>query len=143
MTPSIQDFEEQVRERLDEVLDPCSTFTDRPQSIVDLGLVDDVNIDVPTVTVYLLPTNQLCMYIPHMAEEIESRVRELPAINSVTVEVVADKVWTQERMTTAAQREREDYFRSRVEAHEVTPAYDGESWSNEIEAELTGRTDGR
>lgn len=143
MTPSTDDLENQVSDRLDEVLDPCSTFTDRPQSIVDLGLVDGVEIDVPNVTVYLLPTNQLCMYIPHMAEEIESRVRELPPVDSVTVEVVADKVWTQDRMTKAAKREREEYFQSRVEAHEVTPAYDGESWSNEIKPELTGHTDGR
>jgi metal-sulfur cluster biosynthetic enzyme len=143
MTAANHELETQVRERLDEVLDPCSTFTERPQSIVDLGLVDGVDIDAGSVTVYLLPTNQLCMYIPHMAEEIETRVEELSAVDSVTVEVVADKVWTRARMTSAAKREREAHFESRVEAHEVTPAYDGESWSEEIEAELTGPTDGR
>lgn len=143
MTHSTHDLEAQVRERLDEVLDPCSTFTDRPQSIVDLGLVDAVCVDDHAVTVHLLPTNQLCMYIPHMAEEIESRVCALPPVEAVTVEVVADEVWTRERMTTAAKRAREDGFRSRVEAHDVTPAYDGESWADDIEAALTGQTDDR
>lgn len=142
MTLEHHDLDEQVRGRLDEVLDPCSTFTDRPQSIVALGLVDAVEIEGTTVTVYLLPTNQLCMYIPHMAEEIESRVGELPAVRSVTVEVVADKVWTQDRMTDGAKRERENHFQSRVETHGVTPAYDGEAWSEEIDASLTDRTDG-
>lgn len=141
MQSAHHDLEKKVRERLAEVLDPCSTFTDRPQSIVDLGLVDAVEIDGPAVTVSLLPTNQLCMYIPHMAEEIESRVGEMAAVSSVSVEVVADKVWTQDRMSTAATQEREDYFKSRVQAHDVTPAYDGESWSEEIKAELTDRTD--
>lgn len=143
MTSPTHDLDDRVRAQLDEVLDPCSTFTDRPQSIVDLGLVDGVDIDVPDVTVFLLPTNQLCMYIPHMAEEIESRVRSLPAVRSVTVEVVADEVWTRDRMTGAAKQEREDHFRSRVEAHGLTPAYDGESWSEDVGADMTGSTDDR
>lgn len=142
MPPSPNDLEDQVSARLEEVLDPCSTFTDRPQSIVDLGLVDGVDIDARSVTVYLLPTNQLCMYISHMAEEIESRVRELPAVDSVTVEVVAEKIWTRDRMTSAARREREAHFQSRVEAHDISPAYDGESWADEIAPELSGQTDG-
>lgn len=142
MTPSPPDLEERISDRLDEVLDPCSTFTDRPQSILDLGLVDGVEIAGGTVTVHLLPTNQLCMYISHMAEEIETRVGELPAVESVSVEVVADEVWTQDRMTGGARQEREDYFQSRIEAHGVTPAYDGESWSADIEASLSGQPDG-
>lgn len=133
-------LEARVRERLDEVLDPCSTFTERPQSIIDLGLVDDVSIDHGDVTVQLLPTNQLCMYIPHMTEDIENRIGELPEINSITVETVADKVWTQDRMTEKAAAEREEYFTERIEAHNVTPAYDGEKWSEEISIDLEGDT---
>lgn len=125
-------LEDRIRERLEEVLDPCSTFTERPQSIVDLGLVDGVSIDDRDVTVELLPTNQLCMYIPHMTEDIENRIGELPEIDSITVETVADKVWTQDRMTEEAAAEREEYFTERIEAHDVTPAYDGETWSEEI-----------
>lgn len=131
-------LEDRVRERLEEVLDPCSTFTERPQSIVDLGLVDGVSIDDRDVTVELLPTNQLCMYIPHMTEDIENRIGELPEIDSITVETVADKVWTRDRMTEEAAAEREEYFTERIEAHDVTPAYDGETWSEEIGIDVKG-----
>lgn len=131
-------LETAIRAQLDEVLDPCSTFTDRPQSIVDLGLVDGVTIEDGDVTVSLLPTNQLCMYIPHMSEDIETKVSELPAVDSVSVETVADKVWTQDRMTDDASREREEYFQERIEAHDVTPAYDGEEWSEDITIESSG-----
>lgn len=137
MSTDSRPLEERIRERLDEVLDPCSTFTERPQSIVDLGLVDGISIDERDVTVELLPTNQLCMYIPHMSEEIENRLRELPAIDSVTVETVADTVWTQDRMTEEAAAEREEYFTERIEAHDVTPAYDGETWSGENGIDMT------
>lgn len=121
-------LEDRVREQLDEVLDPCSTFTEKPQSIVDLGLVDGVAIDDGHVTVDLLPTNQLCLYIPHMTEDIETRVGEVPEVDAVTVETVADEVWTRERMTDAARWERQEYFRERVEEHGLSPAYDGERW---------------
>jgi metal-sulfur cluster biosynthetic enzyme len=126
------DTESRVRARLDEVLDPCSTFTEHPQSVVDLGLIDGVTVDDGQVTVELLPTNQLCMYIPHMIEDIETRVGALPAVDAVTVETVADKIWTRDRMTDAAAKEREARFRERIEAHDVTPAYDGETWTDEI-----------
>jgi metal-sulfur cluster biosynthetic enzyme len=126
------DLELRIREQLDEVLDPCSTFTERPQSIVDLGLVDGVAIDDGDVTVDLLPTNQLCMYVPHMTEEIERRVGDLPGVDSITVETVADEIWTTDRMTDEAYSEREAYFRERVESHGVTPAYDGDDWSDDV-----------
>lgn len=133
------DPEARVRAELDEVLDPCSTFTDCPQSIVDLGLVDGVTVEDGDVTVDLLPTNQLCMYIPHMSEEIVDRVGSLPAVDAVTVETVADKVWTQDRMTEDARAERETYFTQRVETHDVTPAYDGQEWQDDVT--VTSRTD--
>lgn len=125
-------LEDRVKNQLGEVLDPCSTFTERPQSIIDLGLVDSIAIDDGHVIVDLLPTNQFCMYIPHMTEEIENRIGALSEVDSVSVDVVSEKVWTRDRMSAEARAEREAYFESRVEAHEVTPAYDGESWSDEV-----------
>lgn len=135
MNADTTELEEEIMERLETVLDPCSTFTERPQSILDLGLVETVTIDGRDVTVHLLPTNQLCMYIPHMMEDIENRIRGVSAVESISVEVVNDKVWTQDRMTREAKREREEYFSARVEAHELTPAYDGETWTNDVSAE--------
>lgn len=134
-------LEDRIRAELEEVLDPCSTFTERPQSIVDLGLVDGVAIDDGDVRIGLLPTNQLCMYIPHMAEEIETRVGDLPDVDAVTVETVADKVWTQDRMTESAAAEREEHFQERIEAHDLTPAYDGEEWSEEVSIGPDGTDD--
>lgn len=140
MSSDLSALEAQVREQLNEVLDPCSTFTEKPQSIVELGLVDGVSIDDRDVTVNLLPTNQLCMYIPHMSEDIENRVGKIPEVDSITVETVADKVWTQDRMTDEAYEERKEYFQERVEVHDITPAYDGEEWSDEVTIE-TATTD--
>ncbi|MDX1747766.1 MAG: iron-sulfur cluster assembly protein [Halobacteriales archaeon] len=141
MSDNNSDLEFRIREQLDEVLDPCSTFTEHPQSIVDLGLVDGVAIEDGDVTVDLLPTNQLCMYIPHMTDDIENRVGDIPAVDSVAVETVADKVWTQDRMADEAYEEREAHFRERVEAHDITPAYDGAEWSDDITSRVRNTED--
>ncbi|MFD1562201.1 metal-sulfur cluster assembly factor [Haloarchaeobius amylolyticus] len=132
MSSDTINLEDRVRERLDEVLDPCSTFTERPQSIVELGLVDGVSVDDGDVTVALLPTNQLCLYIPHMTEDIENRVGDVPGVDAVSVETVADKIWTQDRMTEEAYAERQEYFRERVSEHGLSPAYDGEEWVDDV-----------
>lgn len=141
MNADMSRLEEEIMERLDEVLDPCSTFTECPQSILDLGLVDQVTINGRDVTVHLLPTNQLCMYIPHMTEDIQNRIQDMPAVESISVEVVNDEVWTQDRMTREARLEREEYFSARVEAHGVTPAYNGDSWDDEVSTESTQNCD--
>lgn len=141
MSSDSHHLEGQIWEQLDEVLDPCSTFTEKPQSIVDLGLVDGISLDDGNVTVDLLPTNQLCMYIPHMTEDIENRIGEISEVDSITVETVPDKVWTQNRMTEEAYEERKRYFQERVTEHGLTPAYDGEQWVDDIEGEWsTGDT---
>jgi metal-sulfur cluster biosynthetic enzyme len=119
-------LESAVRETLDEVIDPCSAFTDQPVSIVDLGLVDAVSVDDGDVTVELLPTNQLCMYMMNIQDEVEERVTDLSRVDSVTVEQVTDKVWTQDRMSDEEYRRRHERFQQRVDEHDVTPYYDQE-----------------
>lgn len=132
MSSDTRTLGDRVREQLDEVLDPCSTFTERPQSIVDLGLVDGVSIDDGDVTVDLLPTNQLCLYIPHMTKDIKNSVGAVPGVDAVSVETVADKIWTQDRMTEEAYAERRKYFRERVADHGLSPAYNGEEWVDDV-----------
>ena len=39
------DVKTDVKARLEEVLDPCSCMSEHPVSIVDLGLVDDIEWD--------------------------------------------------------------------------------------------------
>jgi len=59
---------------------------------------------------------------PHTSEDIENSVGDISGVDSITVETVADEVWTQDRMTDDAYEDREAYFRERVKAREITPA---------------------
>lgn len=117
-------LESEIRETLDEVVDPCSSFTDQPVSIVDLGLVDGVSVNDGQVTVELLPTNQLCMYMLNIQEEVKERLSNLPQVEAVEVEQVTDKVWTQDRMSEEEYQRRHSRFQERIEDHDLTPYYD-------------------
>lgn len=120
--------ESRVRAELEEVLDPCSTFTDNPISIVDLGLVDEVTIEDGTVRVWLLPTNGMCMYMMNMSEEVQERVGDLEGVDSVEVTQETGKIWTPVRMSEQARENRQQVFRERAEKHDLTPYYeDGEA----------------
>lgn len=111
----------QVMDSLEEVLDPCSCFTDHPVNIVELGLVEDVVIDDGTAHVSLLLTTLVCNYFLDMSNEIENRLLELEGIQSVTVEQETDQIWTDERMDDELRKERRERFEQEMEQHGITP----------------------
>jgi len=114
----------EVKAELEAVLDPCSCMSEHPISIVDLGLVDDIEWDESsgTVTINLLLTSQRCSYFLDIDDEICERVGELPEVSDVEVhQVTSGKVWTAERMSEEQQAERRERFEKRIEAADITP----------------------
>lgn len=118
---SLDGVEAVVYQELEQVLDPCSTFTDNPVNIIDLGLVEDVEVDGTSVTITLLPTNQMCMYMLNMSDEIQRRLDDKPGIDDVTVEQETDKIWTPVRMSETERTRRQEIFEERAEKHGLTP----------------------
>ena len=114
----------EVKDKLEAVLDPCSCMSEHPISIVDLGLVDDIEWDetTETVTVHLLLTSQRCTYFLDIDDEICERVGELSDVSDVEVhQVTSGKIWTAERMSEEQQVERRERFEERIEAADITP----------------------
>jgi metal-sulfur cluster biosynthetic enzyme len=100
-----------VREQINGVLDPCSRAMAVPTGIADMGIVEDVRIDGGRVHVQLLPTSPHCLFLGLFEAEIETRVKALPWVERVSVELtVGAEIWTEERMERGA---RERLARSR------------------------------
>src|SRR5215218_7758658 len=95
-----------VRHMLAGVIDP-----ELHASIVDLGMVDDVNV-APTgeVTVKVALTTAGCPLRVQIRQDVESKVRGLPGVRSVSVEYGE---MTQEQKSAAMQRAR---FNAREQA---------------------------
>ena len=78
-----------------------------PVNIVDLGLIYDLHIEpLPTggneVEVKMTLTAPGCGMGPAIASDVETRLRDVPGVSDVKVQVVWDPPWNQGMMTEAA-----------------------------------------
>lgn len=91
--------EEQVREALREVYDP-----ELPVSVVDLGLVDEIKVEGPIVTVKMLLTAPGCPMIGYIFAKVRQAIERIPGVKEVQVEVARGKSWTPDRLTEEGRR---------------------------------------
>lgn len=107
--------EDEVIERLDDVLDPCSCMTDDPVSIVELGLVNQIEREGDTVDIELLPTTPMCMYMTQIIDEAGAEVSKIDGIEDVNVHQNVEDLWRPERMDDELQRAKEERFGSQLQ----------------------------
>lgn len=100
-------LERRVRERLDEVIDPCSAANGTDLSIIEMGLLDEVDVAGGHVTVSMRLTSPFCMQLPYFVEEVDERVGAIDEVVSVTLETDEGVDWHAGMMTEEAQRRRE------------------------------------
>lgn len=88
----------EIVEKIREVYDP-----EIPVNIYDLGLIYDIKImgnnDVHVNMTLTSPNCPVAHTLPH---EVAQAIRTIKAINNLTVDVVWDPPWTQDRMSEAA-----------------------------------------
>jgi probable FeS assembly SUF system protein SufT len=94
--------EERVWDQLRTVYDP-----EIPANIVDLGLIYEVNSERTAegghrVLVFMTLTAPGCGVGPILVEDVRQKVRSIPGVTDVLVEVVFDPPWDPSRMTDAA-----------------------------------------
>ncbi|KXF56444.1 hypothetical protein AXA44_34435 [Rhodococcus sp. SC4] len=91
-----------VRAALSTVVDPCSIATGVPISLVDMGLVQDIDVKVRSVTVTLQPTSPFCMQIGLMTEKMEQAVAEAADFDEVRITVDHEAEWMPEMMAESS-----------------------------------------
>jgi probable FeS assembly SUF system protein SufT len=99
--------EEQVWEALKTVYDP-----EIPVNLVDLGLIYEVRIDqnARLVDIRMTLTAPACGMGPVLVGDVEYRVRLVPNVDKVKVELVFDPPWSREMMSEEAQLETGMFF---------------------------------
>src|SRR5574341_1010396 len=85
---------EQIWKILETVEDP-----ELPISVTDLGMIRDVSVDGGRVLVTLVPTYSACPAVEVMRQDIRHRLRDLPGVADVQVELSFAEPWTMARMT--------------------------------------------
>ena len=91
-----------IQEEVISVLRSCYD-PEIPVDIYELGLVYGVDVDAAgAVDVKMTLTSPSCPVAESLPMEVESRIRALPGVEKVAVEVVWDPPWTMENMSEAA-----------------------------------------
>ena len=89
------------------ILDALRTVKDPELSInvVDLGLVYAIQTRDDQVDVEMTLTSPACPVAGTLPGEVEARVRDVPGVTDVEVELVWEPSWSPERMSEAAKLE--------------------------------------
>ena len=99
--------EAQVWEALESVYDP-----EIPVNLVSLGLIYAVNIDndKKCVNIDMTLTAPACGMGPVLVGDVEYRVKMVPHVNDVAVNLLFDPPWSREMMSEEAQLETGVFF---------------------------------
>lgn len=91
-------LEEQIIEALKGVYDP-----EIPVNIYDLGLIYSLNIDDSSnVNIQMTLTSPGCPVAQTFPGTVQEKVLTVPNVHSVTVDLIWDPPWTQDRMSEVA-----------------------------------------
>jgi metal-sulfur cluster biosynthetic enzyme len=91
---------EEIMNKMKGVYDP-----EIPVNIVDLGLIYEANIEEGNVNVLMTLTSPGCSVGPHIAQQVEWAISELPGIENVNVEMTFDPPWNPEMISAEAKQE--------------------------------------
>ena len=84
---------DQVKLALRRVKDP-----ELHLNIVDLGLVYDVRVEGPAVTVDMSLTSPGCPSGPEIVGDVEQQAKSVEGVEQVTVNIVWSPMWTPDRI---------------------------------------------
>jgi metal-sulfur cluster biosynthetic enzyme len=91
----------EIMEKLSAVIDPEIGI-----DIVNLGLVYGVDVDLKQkrATVKMTMTTPACPLMGVILMDVEQALEKVESVETVTVELIWDPPWTQERMSEKAKR---------------------------------------
>lgn len=92
--------EQDISAVLQSILDP-----ELPISIVDLGLIENVEFSNGLVQIDLLPTFIGCLALPAIAKEIETQLIALDGIQKVEVTFINDPPWHTHRISQQGKKD--------------------------------------
>lgn len=109
-----------VRDRLDEIIDPCSEARGTEISIVEMGLLKRIEVGNGTVHIELRITSPSCMMVGYFIEQAEERVGGLEGVEEVTLETDAGMQWRDAMMAPDAKERRREHQKALADRYEAS-----------------------
>jgi|JXWS01.1.fsa_nt_gb metal-sulfur cluster biosynthetic enzyme len=105
-----------IRDKLEDVIDPCSAANGSDLNIIEMGLLDEILIEGDHVHVKLMVTSPMCTMVSYFIKEVRNEVTTLPGVSSVEVSADNGLRWTPSMLTEEAQTKRRRVLEARDEA---------------------------
>lgn len=86
---------EEILEALKPICDPEIGI-----SVVDLGLIYDIQVDGPNVKIQMTLTSPICPWGPELIDQIKQTVENLPFVQKVEIELVWSPPWDPRTMAS-------------------------------------------
>lgn len=99
--PDISELEGTLEDKIWELLKTCFD-PEIPVNIVDLGLVYECHIEQECVTIKMTLTAPGCGMGPVLVADVEEKIRALPEVVDVKVDLVFDPAWNRSMMSDLA-----------------------------------------
>ena len=93
--------EAELRERLNEIVDPCSAAAGEPAGLVDMGLIRSLAVADGEVTVVVCVTHPSCMMAPVFLAQVRQAAEEAPGVTAVHASLDTGFDWTEADMAPA------------------------------------------
>ena len=95
-----------VRERLRDVLDPCSVAAGNSMDIVEMGLIRRLEISDGHLDVYLCLTSPTCPMLEHFAKESRRVLADVAGVDTIELHGDTGMDWTADRLSPQARSRR-------------------------------------
>jgi metal-sulfur cluster biosynthetic enzyme len=107
-----------VMAAIDTVHDPCSVFNRTNLSLIELGMIDEVTVgEAGKVHIRLFLDDPTCIFFFEIHRMLKEAVLQVDGVEEIEVEIKADEIWTEERMTHGGRSRLNRIRRERREAH--------------------------
>jgi metal-sulfur cluster biosynthetic enzyme len=86
---------EEILEVLKPICDPELGI-----SVVDLGLIYDIQVDGPNVKIQMTLTSPICPWGPELLDQVKQTVESLPFVQKAEIELVWSPPWDPRTMAS-------------------------------------------
>jgi len=117
-----------VRDRVSEVLDPCSIHNGTRLTFADLGMIDDVSVDdTDTARIRLVIDDPLCVYMVEIITGLRTAALSVDGITDARIEIAGEELWTPDRLPprTLERMDQWQQTRERRRSMPITPIRSG------------------
>ena len=94
------ELKEKVINEIKKIYDP-----EIPVNIYELGLIYDINVNQKNVSIKMTLTTPNCPVADSLPEEVKNKIKEIPQVNEVEIEMTFDPPWSKDLMSEEAKLE--------------------------------------